>query len=243
MAMGVGAIALLIWKFKAVLAFVLTKGKLLLLGLTKSSTLLSMLLSLGVYWSIWGWKFAAGLIASMYIHEMGHVAMLRRFGIRATAPMFLPGLGAVVRLNQYPANAREDARVGLAGPVWGLAAAVASWGLFLATGAGIWGAIARVGAWINLFNLIPVWQLDGSRGFRSLSRGQRWIVVAAAGAAFFVTQEPMTALIAIAGLVRCFGGEAPKEPDGRCLSEFLFLIAALSALLLVQIPGIANSAQ
>lgn len=75
-----GAILLFLWKFKVVLAFLLTKGKLLLLGFTKGSTFISMLLFLGVYRAAWGWKFAAGFVASIYVHEMGHVAMLQRFG-------------------------------------------------------------------------------------------------------------------------------------------------------------------
>src|SRR5689334_22358418 len=44
------------------LTFLLTKGKLLLLGLTKASTFFTMLLSLGVYWAAFGWKFALGLV-------------------------------------------------------------------------------------------------------------------------------------------------------------------------------------
>jgi len=76
----------------AVVGLALTKGKLLLIGLTKAGTLWSMLLSFGVYWTVWGWKFAAGLIISIYIHEMGHVVALSRFGMKATAPMFIPAL-------------------------------------------------------------------------------------------------------------------------------------------------------
>ncbi len=82
-AAGLGAIGLTLWKLKA-----------LLLGLTKGSTLLSMLLSLGVYWTIWGWKFALGLVLSIYVHEMGHVIALRRYGFKASALTFIPGLGA-----------------------------------------------------------------------------------------------------------------------------------------------------
>src|SRR5205085_2594758 len=61
----------------ALLVSVLAKGKLLLLGLTKASTFFTMLLSMGVYWTAFGWKFAVGLVVSIYIHEMGHVAALR----------------------------------------------------------------------------------------------------------------------------------------------------------------------
>jgi hypothetical protein len=84
-AAGLGAVGRLLWKFKLMLVFVLTKLKLLLLGLTKASTFFSMILSFGVYWAAWGWKFAAGLVVSIYIHEMGHGALLRRYGIKATA--------------------------------------------------------------------------------------------------------------------------------------------------------------
>ena len=112
-----GSAALLLWKGKALILLALTKGKLLLVGLTKLPVLASMALSLGVYAVAFGWKFAVGLIVSLYIHEMGHVAALARYGIRASAPMFVPGLGAYVRLEQYPTSPREDATVGLAGPL------------------------------------------------------------------------------------------------------------------------------
>ena len=75
--------------------FLLTKGKLLLFGLSKGTTFLSMLAALGVYWTLWGWKFALGFVLSIYVHEMGHVAAMKRFGLAATAPMFIPGFGAL----------------------------------------------------------------------------------------------------------------------------------------------------
>ena len=82
----------------AIAVLVVSKLKFLLLGLTKMSTLLSMFGFIGVYWSIHGWPLAIGLAASIYIHEMGHVAMLRRLGINASAPLFIPGVGAMVML-------------------------------------------------------------------------------------------------------------------------------------------------
>ena len=84
--------------------------------------------------------------------------------------MFIPGLGAIVRLKQYPADPREDARVGLAGPISGLGAAIASYLLFLVTGWEGWAAIAKAGAVLNLFNLMPLGPLDGGRAFRSSTR-------------------------------------------------------------------------
>ncbi len=240
-ARGGGVVAtagLLVWKLKAILGFVVTKGKVLLLGLTKAGTLFSMLLSAGLYWSIWGWKFALGLVASIYVHEMGHVVALRRFGIRATAPMFIPGLGAVVRLKQYPASPMEDARVGLAGPIWGLGAVVVTYGLHRLTGWDSLAAIARFAAWINLFNLMPVWQLDGGRGFRALGKTHRWWVVAAIGVMWFLTEEGLLALLLLAGFVRTLVGAAPEESDRTTLWQFVALIVAFSWLSTIPVPGI-----
>ena len=233
-----GVAGLVLWKFKFVLVLVLTKAKLLVVGLTKSSTLFSILLSFAVYWTAWGWRFAAGLLASMYVHEIGHVAALQKLGIRATAPMFVPGLGAFVRMEQYPADAREDARVGLAGPVWGLGAALAAWAVWRGTGAPFWGGVAHAAGWLNLFNLLPVWQLDGGRGMRALSRPERWLVVATMGGAFWATGEGLLLLLLVAAGWRALAGE-PGPGDRRALGEFVVLVAALAVLCTIELPGLA----
>jgi len=229
-----------IWAWTVATAgLVLTKFKLLLLGLTKLGTVWSMLLAFGVYWTIWGWKFAAGLVVSIYIHEMGHVFALSRFGMKATAPMFIPGFGALIRMKQHPASPREDARVGLAGPLWGLAAALAALAIYQLTGAHIWAAIARVGAWINLFNLIPIPPLDGGRGFRSLSRGQRLIVVAAMALMWTITKEGLIVLLVIVAGWRALSEKTNVEPDQKGLLQYVMLVVALSAMCLVPVPDIS----
>ena len=233
---GLVAIGLLLWKFKFIVVLVLTKLKFLLLGLTKASTLFSMLLSFGVYWAAWGWKFALGLVLSIYVHEMGHVFALTRLGIRASAPMFIPGFGAMVRLKQYPADPHEDARIGLAGPLWGLGAAIAAYVVFLVTGELFWAAIARVGAWINLFNLLPVWQLDGGRGFRALSRAQRWLVVAALATMFILTNEGLLLLLLLAAGFRALQKTDATVSDRLALLQFIFLVVTLSLLCTIHVP-------
>ena len=121
-----------------------------------------------------GAGFGLGLVGSIYVHEVGHVAALRRYGIEASAPMFVPGFGALVRMKQYPTDAHEEARTGLAGPLWGLVAALvaAAVGALLSSPVAL--SVASVGATINLFNLIPVWQLDGARGLRALRAASGW---------------------------------------------------------------------
>jgi len=218
------------------LFFLLTKGKLLALGLTKAGTLLSMLAAFGVYWTAWGWFFALGLVVSIYIHEMGHVAALRRYGLEASAPMFLPGVGALVRLKQRPADRIEDARVGLAGPLWGLGAALACAAVYAFTSDPAWGAIARTGAWINLFNLLPLGPLDGGRGFEALSPPQRMAAAFTMGAAWTVTRDGLLILLGVAAMARALFGKAPDAGDTRSAAEMCGLVAALSALTLIPVP-------
>jgi Zn-dependent protease len=203
------------------------KFKFLLLGLTKLSTFASMFGFIAVYWSIHGWPLAVGLAGSIYIHEMGHVAMLRRLGIQAGAPLFIPGVGALVMLKEHISDPVTDARIGLAGPVWGLGAAVASWLTYLATGAPIWLAITELTGFLNLFNLIPIWQLDGSRGFHALSRQERWIVLGVIGVAIWLTSVGVLWIVGAVALFRTLRGDAGPGHQPSMLT-FAGLIVALA---------------
>jgi Zn-dependent protease len=211
----------------------LSKFKLLLLGLTKITTLFSMLAFFAVYWSIFGWRFAAGFVLCIYIHEMGHVMALRRYNIAASAPMFIPFVGAFVRMRQYPGNVGEDARVGLAGPIWGLGSAVVAWLAAITTGLPIWFAIAHTAAWLNLFNLLPIWQLDGGRGFRALTRKQRGIAGAVAIAIWALTHQTILLLIALGAGYRLFSRDYPADDDNVVLMQYAGLIVLLSMLMMM----------
>ena len=157
----VAAIVLLATKLKAVL-LLLPKVKLL----TTSGT---MLVSIAAYALIWGWQFAVGFVLLLLVHEMGHVIQLRREGIEASAPMFIPFLGAVVAAKSMGDDAAAEARVGLAGPVLGSIASLVPLAIYFATGEDFWRALAFVGFFINLFNLLPVLPLDGGRAMAALS--------------------------------------------------------------------------
>lgn len=218
-------------------AALLGKAKFLLLGFTKLGTLLSFFVGLSVYWTLWGWQFALCFLLSIYIHEMGHVAALRRYGIPASAPMFIPGLGALVRLKQNPASPVEDARVGLAGPIWGLGACLGSLAIYAMTGNHFWAAIARAGAWLNLFNLIPVWQLDGGRGIRSLGRAQVWMLALLAAALWMVVKDGLVLLIALLLAFRASTRrDETGDPDWTGMLQFSGLIVALGLLCLIPLP-------
>lgn len=237
---GLGVVGLLLLKFKWVLLFVLGKGKVLLIGLTQAKTFLSMAIAVGAYTTIWGWRFALGFVVLIYVHEMGHVVWLRRYGIPATAPMFIPGFGAFVRLKQNPATVGEDARVGLAGPVWGGAASLLALLAGMQLDQPLLLALARVSAWVNLFNLLPVWQLDGGRGFAALSRPQRWVVAAALWLMVLASIDFLFIILAIAATARAVArtdpgapGAAPPSGDRAVLATFLALIAGLTAVMVV----------
>lgn len=221
------------WRGAAALASValmfVGKFKFLLLGLTKASTFVSMFAFFGVYWSVYGWPLALGLVLSIYIHEMGHVAMLRRLGIDSSAPMFIPGVGALVMLKQHVSDPLTDAKIGLAGPVWGLGAALAAAAIYFVTRAPIWLAIAQLTGFLNLFNLIPVWQLDGSRGFHALARWERFALVAVIGLALLLTEQRLLLLIGGVAVWRALQRETGPG-DVRVLATFVVLVVALSLL-------------
>jgi Zn-dependent protease len=92
----------------------------------------------------------------------------------------------------------------------------------------MWAAIATTGAWINLFNLMPVWQLDGNRGFAALSKLQRAVVAMAFLAAWAVTAEGLLILLCIVAATRIFDPHAPATPDQGALAQFVFLVLSLA---------------
>jgi len=185
----------------AILAFA-SKAKAILLLLPKIklfATSASMLVSIGAYALIWGWQFAVGFVLLLLLHEMGHVFQLRREGIEASAPMFIPFLGAVVAAKSMGNDAGAEARVGLAGPVLGSVACLVPLGIWLATGEEFWQALAFVGFFLNLFNLLPVLPLDGGRAMAALSPWVWTVGFAGLIALTFAFPNPIMLLILLFG--------------------------------------------
>lgn len=189
------------------LAALAAKAKWLLLLLTKvkfAGVGLSALVSIGAYALLWGWPFAVGFVALLLVHEMGHVIQLRREGIPASAPFFIPFLGAVVGMKRMPDDAAAEARVGLAGPVLGsigVLVPLALWGL---TGDELFRALTFVGFVINLFNLLPVLPLDGGRAMAALSPWA-WVAGLAALAVLMVVWfSPILLLVLLLGGTEVF---------------------------------------
>lgn len=130
---------------------------------------LTMILSMWAYAMTWGWKYAAVFVLLLFIHEMGHVAALRRFGVKAGAPVFIPFVGAFVALKEMPRDVRVEAWTAIAGPLVGTAGAIACVAIAVATRSSFWLAAAYSGFFLNLFNLIPISPLDGGRTVAAIS--------------------------------------------------------------------------
>jgi Zn-dependent protease len=140
-------------------------GKYALLILFKipfATTLVSLLVSFGAYAVVYGPWFAVSLVAMILVHEMGHVVEIRRQGMQATAPIFIPFLGAAIFQRSHPTSALKQAQIGIAGPIAGTLGATAALALYAATQNEVLLLAAWLGFFLNLFNLVPVWQLDGS---------------------------------------------------------------------------------
>ena len=158
-AVGPVGIALIVGlKWIAKLKFLAVIFKLKFLG-----TFISMVASVGLYTIAFGWRFAVLFVGLLFTHELGHALWLKKEGIPTGPIVFIPFMGALITMKEYPQNAYIEAKVGLAGPVLGSlgagAVALAGWqldsNLLLAAG--------YVGFLLNLFNLIPVTPLDGGR--------------------------------------------------------------------------------
>jgi Zn-dependent protease len=232
----IAAIVAFAAKFKA-LILLLPKIKLL-------ATAGTMFVSLAAYAWLWGWQFAAGFIALLFVHEMGHVIQLRREGIRASGPMFIPFLGAVITSRSLGDNATAEARVGLAGPIVGSIGAAACILVWHATGNDMWRALAFTGFLLNLFNLIPVVPLDGGRAMAAMAPWMWFVGLVALIPLLIIFPNPIFLLILVfAGFetykrwqARRAGGEAQRayyrvRPLDRALVAAVYL--SLVALLVV----------
>jgi Zn-dependent protease len=175
---------------------------LLFSGLKFSKLLLtggSMLVSLVVYGLIFGWRYAAGFIALMFVHEMGHYIAARQRGLDVGAPTFIPFVGAWIELNALPHDAETEAYVGLGGPLVGTLGALACY--FVARDMGTEGrwllAVSYSGFFLNLFNLIPLSPLDGGRITAVLSPRLWLLGVPVLMGVFWLNPSPMLILIAL----------------------------------------------
>ncbi len=191
----VGVIALVIFKFAAklkALIFLLPKLKVL-------TTSASMLVSVAAYALIWGWKFAVGFVALLFVHEMGHVIQMKREGVKVSGMLFIPFLGAAVGARSMGGNATAEARIGLAGPVLGTLGVFVVYAWSLAADSEFLRALAFTGFFLNLFNLLPIVPLDGGRAMAAMAPWMWFLGFAAIIGLIVIAPNPILILIALLG--------------------------------------------
>ena len=181
----VGALALKFGKG----AFVVIKGAKFL------TTSASMLVSIGAYTLIYGWRFGVGIVGLLFVHEMGHYIQLKREGIQPSSMWFIPFLGAVVNTRSLGGNALAEARVGLAGPILGSLGVALLLPIAFTSDDDFWKALVFTGFFLNLFNLLPVVPLDGGRAFAALAPWMWFVGLAGVAVLAFTFPNPIILLI------------------------------------------------
>lgn len=219
-----------------VLALMLAKAKTILLFAFKLKFLLSLAAFIGVYWTLYGPKFGIGFALLILIHEMGHFIDVKRRGLPAEMPVFLPGFGAYVKWQALGVPLETRAAVSLAGPLAGCIASAACALAWWKTGDGVWAALARSSAWLNVLNLIPVWMLDGGQAAQALGKIERLLILAASVALWFLLGEKVFILVALGAGFRMFIKDTPPHPSRGILIYYIAVLTALG-LVMWMMPG------
>ena len=208
----------------------------IVLALLKFKSLLSFVAFFGFYWSLWGAKFGVGFAFLVLIHEMGHFVDIKRRGLPADMPMFLPGLGAYVKWNALGVSLETRAAISLAGPLAGWFGAAICALLWFQTGYGLWAALARTSAWFNALNLIPLWIFDGSSAAHALSKLERAVVLVVSAALAYALGQWVFGLVALGMGIRLFTRDDPPEPNNSIAAYFVAVLTGL-AMILWWVPG------
>lgn len=220
----------------APIAILLAKSQAFILTLFKFKFVFSLLAYVLIYWQLFGAKFGVGFALLILIHEMGHYIDIRRRGLPADMPIFLPGFGAYVRWQALGVTRQTRAEVSLAGPFAGLLAAIVCAAVWFSTGNTLWAALARTGAWLNIVNLTPIWVLDGGQAANALSKSERFMLLAACAVLGFFVRDWSIAIVAAGVLYRLFTDDLPPQGSPRVAGYFIGVLAGL-ALVMRLVPG------
>jgi Zn-dependent protease len=204
----------------AVLAAMLAKFKLALIPVLKFLPFIlktggTMFLSIWVYALAWGWRFAAGFVILIFVHECGHLIAAKRLGLKVGAPVFIPFMGAVIALKEAPRNAWIEAQVGIGGPLLGTIGAAICYEISEFTGITLFRALAYTGFFLNLFNLAPIGFLDGGRIVTALSPWLWLVGTVIVGSLMFVQFNFILLLIFVMSLPRLFSLFRTKSAGER----------------------------
>ena len=210
----------------APLVLLLAKGK-FLLALFKLKFILSLGVFVAFYWSLYGARFGVGFAILILVHEMGHFIEIKRRGLPAEMPVFLPGLGAYVRWAALGVSVQTRSLISLAGPMAGLIGAAVCALLWMRSGQTFWIGLASLSGMLNVLNLIPIWVLDGGQAIAALDKNERLMLAAVAVilAAYFA--QPLFLLIGAGAAYRAFTKDLPAAPSHLATAYYLVIMAGL----------------
>ena len=218
------------------IVLLLAKSKSLLFALFKLKSLLSLGFFMAWYWKLYGPIFGVGFVVLIFAHEMGHYIDIRRRGLPADMPVFLPGFGAYVRWTAMGMTRATRAAVSLAGPLTGLLGALICLFIGHRTGNGIWAALARSSALLNILNLIPVWILDGGMAASALSKLERWVLLTASLVLWMLFREGLLLLVAAGVIYRLFSKDLPPVGAPKIAAYYVAVLAGLTTIVYLA-PG------
>lgn len=218
------------------------KPLLVLLKFSKfGATFISMFVTVIVYSLFYGWKFALGLVILILIHENGHMLAARKTGLPVSRPIFIPFVGAFITMKEMPKSARQEAIIGMGGPLLGGLASIACFFIYDIFKEPYWLALGYTGCLLNLFNLAPLGFLDGGRIATAISL---WLWVPGAlilGMLAIKTGSPLIFLVLILGLFEAYkifkGRHNPEALDYYRIDPSFRLRMGLFYLLLVAVLG------
>jgi len=200
----------------------------------------SMVLTIWIYATIYGFPFAVGFVAMIFIHEMGHFIAARQKGLEVGLPTFIPFVGAWINLKDQPHDAETEAYVAYAGPFVGTLAAFAAYFIGRDQASELWMAIAYSGFIINLFNLIPISPLDGGRITQILSPRIWFIGAPLLVALFFYMPSPMLILIAVLSVPSLLAAWRydPNSPEALAYRDIPFTTKAEYAIMYLGLAAV-----
>lgn len=240
-----GLLILLLVKFKSaiLLALPFLKGGIIFAKMGKfAGTFVSMLLTVLIYMQVYGFPFAVGFVMLIFLHEMGHSLMAKHIGLDVSTPMFIPFVGAFIRMKELPTSAMTEAKIALGGPVLGSLAALVCYGFYNLTKDPFFLHLTYVGLMINLFNLIPLSPLDGGRVAGAISP-KLWVVgLVIASAVMFWMFSPILLMIVILGAIEAYHLWKEPRPEYYAISGKDRMTMAILYFGLVAILGFGMAA-
>jgi len=204
------------------------------------------------------WRLGALLVAILVFHEYGHLRAMRSFGIKTKGMYLIPFVGGVA-IGEKATTQWQDTYISMQGPVFGLYMTLAAWLAYALTGWQLLGSLASFSALINVFNLLPIYPLDGGHVIKacalSMSTRFSWlflVLFAAFGVAASVWSGLyLLAFFAVIGALDLLGSQSaararnllPMAPYGVLVSLVWYVgticifLFVMYQLYLAEVPG------